>query len=47
MTKVVFYDTSKGQYCPEEASIDGAVSFGKVDKASYIQIKLFFPRQLS
>ena len=30
-----------GEYCPEEGSVNGVVSFGKVDKA-YIKRFLFF-----
>ena len=34
-----------GEYCPEEGSINGVVSFDKVDKA-YIERSPFLPRQL-
>ena len=34
-----------GEYCPEKPSVNGAVRFGKIDKA-YIRRNVFLPHQL-
>ena len=41
----ILWHARTGEYCPEECSIDGVVSFGKIDKA-YIERNSFLPRQL-
>ena len=41
----ILWHAKTGEYCPEEGSINGVVSFGKVDKV-YIERNLLLPRQL-
>ena len=41
----ILWHAKTGEYCPEEGSINGAVRFGKVDKAG-TQRNMFLPRQL-
>ena len=41
----ILWHAKTGEYCSEEGSINGVVSFGKVDKV-YIERNLLLPRQL-
>ena len=41
----IMWHAKTGEYCPEEAAINGVVRFGKVDKA-YVERDSFLPRQL-
>ena len=41
----IMWHAKTGEYCPEGGSVNGVVSFEKVDKA-YIQHNVFRPRQL-